>query len=116
MNSIEMTIKCSVYIAASVDGFIAGPDGDIDWLLRPEYAVNKMKGLMYDEFISSVDALVMGRNSFEKALSFNIWPYEGTLVVVLTSREIIVPEHLKDQVKIDSGTPEQKIILHSFKM
>lgn len=60
-----MTVKCSIYIAASVDGFIARPDGDIDWLLRPEYAANKMKGLKYDEFISSVDALVMGRNSFE---------------------------------------------------
>ena len=39
-------MKCSVYIATSVDGFIAGADGDIDWLLRPEYAVSLLNGLL----------------------------------------------------------------------
>ncbi len=40
-------MKCSVYIATSVDGFIAGADGDIDWLLRPEYAVSLLNGLSF---------------------------------------------------------------------
>ena len=55
-----MTIKCSVYIATSVDGFIARPDGAIDWLERPEYTAAELNGLQYDPFIATVDAIVMG--------------------------------------------------------
>ena len=102
-----MDIKCSVYIATSVDGFIAKSDGDIDWLQRPEYAASEMAGLRYDDFIATVDTLVMGRNTFEKALSFSRWPYEGILVVVLTSREMIVPEPLQGKVSVKSGAPAQ---------
>lgn len=61
---------CSVYIAASADGFIARSDGGIDWLERPEYARAPMRGLSYDDFISTVDALVMGRHTFEKVMTF----------------------------------------------
>ncbi|MGC4096400.1 MAG: dihydrofolate reductase family protein [Nitrospira sp.] len=102
-----MKVKCSVYIAASVDGFIAKPGGDIEWLLRPEYAVATMKGLRYDDFISTVDAIVMGRHSFEKALSFNRWPYESMPVIVLSRKELAVPGYLKDTIRVLAGTPEQ---------
>lgn len=102
-----MDIKCSVYIATSVDGFIAKPGGDIAWLLRPEYATSEMKGLSYDDFISTIDTLVMGRNSFEKVLSFSSWPYESMPVVVLSSKGMTVPNHLQGKVRIESGTPEQ---------
>jgi dihydrofolate reductase len=102
-----MRVKCSVYIAASVDGFIAKPDGDIEWLLRPEYAAKDMNGLRYEEFISTVHAIVMGRHSFEKALSFSSWLYEGTLVIVLSSKVLAVPDDLKGKVRILAGTPEQ---------
>jgi dihydrofolate reductase len=102
-----MKIKCSVYIATSVDGFIAKPGGDIDWLVRPEFAEEKIKGLSYKAFISTIDALVMGRNTYEKALSFTAWPYEGTEVVVLTSKGTIIPDHLRGKVRIESGPPEQ---------
>lgn len=104
---INMKVKCSVYIATSVDGFIARPDGDIDWLLRPEYAASNMKGLKYDDFISTVDALVMGRNTFEKALSFDSWQYENTPVIVLTSRALAIPDYLQGKVRIEFGAPEQ---------
>ncbi len=102
-----MKTKCSVYIATSVDGFIAKPGGDIDWLHRPEYAASEMKGLSYENFISTVDALVMGRKTFEKVLSFSSWPYEDTSVIVLSSRELFVPDHLQGKVSVRSGTPEQ---------
>lgn len=101
-----MDIKCSVYIATSVDGFIAKPGGDIDWLNRPEYNAAELKGLSYNDFISTIDAVVMGRNSFEKVLSFDGWPYDDIPVVVLTSREVEIPEHLHGKVRLDSGTPE----------
>lgn len=104
-----MAIKCSVYIAASVDGYIAKPGGDIDWLLRPEYGTAEMKGLRYEDFIATVDAIVMGRNSFEKVLSFDKWYYEGTPVIVLTSRALEIPSRLKGKVQVTSGPPEQVV-------
>ncbi|MEX0719418.1 MAG: dihydrofolate reductase family protein [Balneolaceae bacterium] len=100
-------MKCSVYIAISIDGFIAKPDGGIEWLNRPEYSASEMKGLSYNDFISTVDALVMGRHSFEKVLSFSSWPYEGTMVIVLSSTDVEIPEYLKGKVRRESGAPEK---------
>ncbi|WP_182090665.1 dihydrofolate reductase family protein, partial [Serratia sp. ME43] len=79
-------MKCSVYIATSVDGFIAGPDGDIDWLLRPEYAVSLLNGLSFEAFIADIDALVMGRHTYEKVRAFPEWPYGELPVVVLSTQ------------------------------
>ena len=100
-------MKCSVYIATSTDGFIAKPDGDIEWLLRSEYDDAGKIGLVYDEFISTVDAIVMGRHSFEKVLTFDEWYYEGTEVIVLTTRDVTVPENLSGKVRVESGTPQE---------
>jgi dihydrofolate reductase len=73
-------MKASVFIATSLDGFIAREDGAIDWLpANPE-----PHG--YDEFIASVDAIVIGRKTFETVLAFGGWFYGKTLVVVLSSR------------------------------
>jgi len=100
-------MKCSVYIATSTDGFIARPDGDIDWLLRPEYREASDVGLIYEEFIATVDAVVMGRHTFEKVSTFDEWYYEDQEVYVLTSRELVIPEHLKERVQVLSGTPSE---------
>jgi dihydrofolate reductase len=96
---------CLVYVAASVDGFIARADGDVEWLQRPEYSVEAMKGLSYEQFITDIDAVVMGRNTFEKVLGFGEWAYDIP-VVVLTSRSLDIPDRLKGKVSIDAGTPE----------
>ncbi|HLR31503.1 MAG TPA: dihydrofolate reductase family protein [Fodinibius sp.] len=100
-------MKCSVYIATSMDGFIAKSDGDIEWLLRSEYDDAGNLGLVYNEFISTVDAIVMGRHSFEKVLTFDEWYYEGTEVIVLTTQDLIVPAHLTGKVRFESGTPQE---------
>ncbi|MBS3933836.1 MAG: dihydrofolate reductase [Truepera sp.] len=100
-------MRCSVYCAASLDGFIAKLDDDVDWLHKQEYSQSPMKGLVYDEFISTVDALVMGRRTFEKALSFSKWPYEGTPVVVLSNRPLQIPPELKGKVRAEAGTPRE---------
>ncbi len=100
-----MNCKSSVFIAASLDGFIARPDGDIDWLHRPEYAMPDGDDFGYKRFIASVDALVMGRNSFEKVLSFPSWPYDGTPVVVLSSRPRAIPTHLQNKVEVVNSSP-----------
>ena len=66
-------MKCSVYIATSADGFIARPDGDISWLVRPEYREASEIGLVYETFVATVDAIVMGRHTYEKVVSFDEW-------------------------------------------
>ena len=73
----------SVFIGTSVDGFIARPDGDLDWLPA---GGGEPHG--YNEFIESVDALVIGRKTFEKVLTFEVWPYGDKRVVVLSSRPV----------------------------
>jgi dihydrofolate reductase len=74
-------MKASVFIATSLDGFIARHDGSLDWLPA---GGGEPHG--YDEFIDTVDALVIGRKTFETASSFDPWPYGGKPVIVLTSR------------------------------
>jgi dihydrofolate reductase len=104
-----MSVKCSVFIATSVDGFIARPDGAIDWLEKPEFLSQDELGLHYDQFIATVDTLVMGRKCFEKALTFSSWPYEGVPVVVLSSHNPKIPNHLRGKVILERGEPENII-------
>ena len=73
----------SVFVGTSVDGFIARPNGDLDFL--PEGG-GEPHG--YNEFIASVDAIVIGRKTFEKILTFGAWPYGDKRVVVLSSRPV----------------------------
>ena len=64
-------------------------------------------GLVYNEFISTVDAIVLGRHSFEKVLTFDEWYYEGTEVIVLTTQNLKVPENLTGKVRFESGSPQE---------
>jgi len=98
-----MDIRCSVFIAASIDGFIARPNGDIEWLHRPEYETAKLNGVTYERFIATVDALVMGRKTLEKILSFPEWPYEGTPVIALSRQPLQIPAHLEGKVELMAG-------------
>jgi len=76
-------MKASVFVGTSVDGFIARHNGDFDFL--PEGG-GEPHG--YDEFMASVDVLVIGRNTYEKVLTFPTWPYADKRVVVLSSNTI----------------------------
>jgi dihydrofolate reductase len=73
----------SVFVGASVDGFIARPNGELDWL--PEGG-GEPHG--YNEFFASVDALVIGRKTFETVLAFDAWPYGDKRVVVLSGKPV----------------------------
>jgi dihydrofolate reductase len=76
--------RCSVFIATSLDGYIARLDGTFDFLSiveRPD------EDYGFAEFFASVDALVIGRNTYETALAFPEWPYAGKRCIVLTHRE-----------------------------
>ncbi|KMM99587.1 MULTISPECIES: dihydrofolate reductase family protein [Pseudomonas] len=100
-----MDIKCSVFIAASVDGFIAREDGDIEWLHSPEYECPALNGLSYEDFMSSIDALVMGRKTLDKVLSFPEWPYADKAVIVLSRLGVSLPEPLQGKVEVLAGEP-----------
>jgi dihydrofolate reductase len=72
-------VKASVFIGTSLDGFIARPSGDLDFLPP---GGGEPHG--YDEFMATVDALVIGRNTFETVLTFDSWPYEKPVFVLST--------------------------------
>ena len=72
----------SVFIGTSLDGFIARPNGDLDFLPGG----GEPHG--YNEFIASVDAIVIGRNTYEKVLTLGPWVYGKMRVVVLSSRPL----------------------------
>jgi dihydrofolate reductase len=72
------------FVATSLDGFIAGPDGSIDWLFTDgDYG--------YSDFYRSVDCVVMGRKTFELSLSFPEYPYLGNRAYVFTHRTLKPP-------------------------
>jgi dihydrofolate reductase len=79
---LGIAVKASVFIAASLDGFIARANDDLDWL-----PADGGEPHGYDEFMATVDALVIGRRTFEKVLTFGSWPYEKP-VFVLSTRAI----------------------------
>jgi dihydrofolate reductase len=95
-------VKISVYVGTSLDGFIARADGNIDWLVRFE---NDEIGRSYTEFISRIDAMVIGRGTFEKVLSFPVWPYERPVFLLSTSINK-VPDIVAGKVHIISMPPK----------
>ena len=103
-----MTVLTSVYIATSLDGFIARKNGDLDWLPENEHD-DSGEDYGYKAFMDSVDVLVMGRNTYEKVLTFGEWPYGDKKVVVLSNNLSKVPENLAEHVEIMSYSPKDLI-------
>ncbi|MCA9586418.1 MAG: dihydrofolate reductase [Myxococcales bacterium] len=73
--------KSSVFIAESLDGFIARADGAIDWLALVE---REGEDYGFAAFFETVDAMVMGRTTYNTVLGFDAWPYGAKRCVVLT--------------------------------
>ena len=76
-------LKASVFVGTSLDGYIARPNGDLDFLPSDG---GEPHG--YDEFMATVDALVIGRKTYETVLSFGAWAYGAKPVFVLSTRPI----------------------------
>ncbi|MDA3937916.1 MAG: dihydrofolate reductase family protein [Spirochaetia bacterium] len=102
-----MSLIASVYIATSLDGFIAREDGSLDWLDSANARVPDGEDCGYIPFMGSVDVLVMGRNSFEKVLTLGPWPYMDKSVIVLSSRPLEIPVDLRKTVKHSSESPKE---------
>jgi dihydrofolate reductase len=79
----EANVRTSVFVGASVDGFIARPDGGLDFL---DAGGSEAHG--YEEFIATVDTILIGRKTFETVLGFGVWPYGERRVVVLSSQAV----------------------------
>lgn len=88
-------MKTSVFVGTSLDGFMARVDGQLDFL-PPDGG----EAHGYDEFMATVDAMVIGRKTYETVLSFDAWPYGEKPVVVLSTKPLApaprgaVVEHL----------------------
>jgi len=89
-----------VYIATSLDGFIATANGGLDWLNEIPNPDNSDYG--FAEFMNGIDALVMGRNTFEKVLSFGVWPYDKP-VFVLSNSLAEIPEDMAGEAELIKG-------------
>lgn len=99
--------KVSVFIATSLDGFIARKDGSIDWLEEANATVPNGEDCGYQAFFDSVDTLLMGRKTFEKVLTFEAWPYGDKRVVVLSTQLNEVPPQLSKTVSITKSSPNK---------
>jgi dihydrofolate reductase len=94
-------MKASTFIGVSLDGFIARLNGSFDFL--PE-AGGEPHG--YDEFMASVDVLVIGRNTYEVVLAFETWPY-GEKPVFVLSNHALAPAPPGAAVEHMSGEPAE---------
>src|SRR5678816_1605823 len=91
-------MRTSVYIGTSLDGFIAKTDGNIDWLTQ--YA-NDDAIHAYEEFINGIDAIVIGRGTFEKILTFPSWPYMKKAFVLSTSlKQLLSLIHISEPTRL----------------
>jgi len=98
-------VTTHVFIAVSLDGYIAREDGDIGWLLQRD---DPTEDHGYAAFIADKEWIVMGRGSYEKVLTFDEWPYDRPVLVL--SRQLAdtpVPEVLKDKVQFCRRTPKE---------
>jgi len=94
-------MKTTYYVASSLDGYIAKEDGDVSWLEELDIP---MEDTGYEEFYSTVDALVMGRKTYEMVVSFGQWPYGDKPVWVCSSSNITPVEGCNLQL---GNTPEE---------
>lgn len=96
-----------VFVATSLDGYIADKNGYIDWL--QSIPNPKQIDMGYSDFMNDIDAVVMGRNTFETVRGMDIpWPYDK-FVFVLSRRQNIVPGKLRGRVELING-PLQEVI------
>jgi dihydrofolate reductase len=92
--------EAHVFIAISLDGYIARPDGSLDWLMHAQASVPAGQDFGYERFMAGIDALVLGRKTFETVLGFEPWPYAGRPVYVMSrSAQLSIPQALQGEVQ-----------------
>jgi len=102
-----MSVRCSVFIGTSLDGFIARKDGSIDWLP----AIDSKNDFGFNEFFDNCDVIVMGRHTYEGVLKMAEWPYDKKRLIVLSHHELPVPDAVKTRVEVLNLSPEKVVKL-----
>jgi dihydrofolate reductase len=99
LKSGENMPRIKLYIATSLDGFIARENGNIDWLM--EYENNPETDYGYSEFYASIGTVLMGRKTYEQVLGFGNWPYGERKSYVFTRQK--EPLRRENNVEFVSG-------------
>ncbi len=94
-------VFASVFVGTSLDGYLARPDGSLDFLPA---GGGEPHG--YDEFMATVDAILIGRKTYETVLGFGAWPYGEKPVFVLSHRSLASPPRGAVVERL-SGDPEK---------
>lgn len=97
-------MKCSAFIATTLDGYIADKDNGLDWLnINSDIKVD----MGFDNYLSNIDSIVMGRNTMETISKMNLrveeWPYSNIPIIVLSSSLKTLPGLFKSRGEIYSG-------------
>jgi len=101
--------KVSAFIAMTLDGYISRENGDIDWLMEANKLVPEGEDGGYKAFMSSIDTIIMGRNTFEQVLTFGEWPYKDKKMFVMSSRDLQVPVELNHSVAHTTDSPQKLV-------
>jgi dihydrofolate reductase len=99
----EAKMDICVFIATSIDGYIAESNGGMDWLLEID---NNGIDTGYETYIQNIDAIIMGRNTFDFVKNIDPWPY-NIPVYVLTKTLKIIDSRLKYKIALIKGTPKE---------
>lgn len=115
MSWLEVSLRASVFVGVSVDGFIAREDGRLDFLPEGE---GESHG--YEEFFASIDAVVVGRNTFDTVMTFDNWPYGSTPCFVLSTHDLpplpdsAVAERMSGETKEIVALLEARGVRHAY--
>lgn len=94
-----------MFMAMSLDGFVAREDFGLDWLMKQK---TEGENHGHEAFMESIDGLVMGSGSFRTMLTFGAWPYEKPVIVLSkTLKPEDIPDELRDKVSISDQMPRQ---------
>lgn len=94
-----------IFIATSLDGFVARVDHKLDWLMKQK-TENEEHG--YNAFIESVDVIIMGRGSYENVLTFGDWPYTKPVIVMSqTLTQDSIPKQLIEKIELTKLDPPE---------
>lgn len=103
-------MKCSVFIASSLDGYIAKDDESVDWLHtagNPDIDMGQNADMGMNEFLSTIDCMIMGRKTMDIISSMSLtpeqWPYGDTRIIVLSNTLDKAPENLPGNIEVYSG-------------
>jgi dihydrofolate reductase len=107
VRSIIMTTG-HVFLATSLDGFVARKNHSLDWLDKANQSFPKGEDGGYGAFIKDLDGIIMGRGSFNTILGFGFWPYSIPVIVLSSSLSATdIPNEYKHKVQISRSTPNE---------